>query len=127
LRWSAVGYIGLPYWKIRSILPSGLRTRVDGLVQHRAPTDMQLKKIGTLGELIGLNKEEVYAAYDSPANLTQWSNRRFTPFSALIILIIIIIASLVIIVLSVNYYAPPPVYAAGPRYGSIKPQDFILD
>jgi hypothetical protein len=108
-------------------IPSGLRTRVDSLVQNRAPTNRQLKKIELLGTQIGLNKEEVYAAYDSPTNLTQWSDRRVTPFSVLIILIVIIIASLVIIILSGNYFGPPPVYGAGLRYGSIKPQDFNLE
>lgn len=96
-------------------------------MQYRAPTAKQLKRIEILGERIGLNRDEVYAAYDNPTNLTQWSERRLTPFSACIIIIIIIIAGLVILVLTGNYPEPYQVYSAGPRYGSIKPQDFILE
>lgn len=126
MRWSGVRQIGIAYWKIRPFLPSNLRTQLESLVQYRTPPEKQLKKLEMLGESIGLNRKEVVAAYTTPTNLTQWSARRLTPFSACVMILVILVVSFLILALP-SIYAPPSTYAWGTRYGSIKPQDFRSD
>ena len=99
---------------------------IDRFTPTQAPTRKQLAEIEALGESIGLDKKEVYAAAGGPIGDAQVTKRQITPLSVCIMIIGIIIISFVILV--VGYYSnPPSVYGWGTRYGSIKPQDFISD
>ena len=100
---------------------------VDRFTPIQSPTRKQLAEIESLGESIGLDKQEVYAAARSPIGDAQLTRRQITPLSACIIILIIIISGFAILVLTGYYPEPPFVYGAGTRYGSIKPQDFISD
>jgi hypothetical protein len=94
-------------------------------MQYRAPSEKQLEKIEMLGERMGLTRNEVYAAYNPPINPAN-GRSRLTPLWTCITILIIIIVVIVIIIVG-NYLNPPSVYGFGPRYGSIKPQDFISE
>ena len=85
-----------------------------------------MESIAILGEKVGLNKSEIYAAVPSgmsPHGIVY--RRRMTLFTALASIFIIILGSFLFMVLTGNY-PPEPVstYTPGTRYGSISPEDF---
>ncbi len=127
MSWSSIGEIGFVYLKIRPFLPATMQKMIDRFSPIQSPSRKQIADIEALGESIGLDKKEVYAAVGSPIGDTQLTRRQMTPLSVCIFILIIIISGFVILVLSGYFLDPPFVYGAGTRYGSIKPQDFISD
>ena len=104
-----------------------MQKMADGFAPIQYPTRKQLAEIEALGESIGLDKKEVYAAAGGPIGDAHLTKRQISPLSACIIILIILISGFVILVLAGYYPESPFVYGAGTRYGSIKPQDFISD
>lgn len=101
---------------------------IDRLVNRQKMSKQQLSKIQQLGKNIGLDREEVNAALDSPASGGQpggLANNRF--FSRIAVISIFIIA--IGLILIVWHFLGPqgsPIhtYTPGTDYGTIKPQDF---
>ncbi len=92
---------------------------------RQIPTQKQLAEIETLGKGIGLDVKEIYAATNLEINNVQLTKRWLTPLTIFVMIITIIILSFVILIVAGIYPRPPTIYGAGPRYGSIKPRDFI--
>lgn len=125
MRWSGIGDVGFAYLRIRHILPRSLKKSLDRLAPRQIPTQKQLAEIEILGKGIGLNINEIYAATNLEINNEQLTKRWLTPLTVFVMIVVIIILSFVILILAGIYPNPPTIYGAGPRYGSIKPQDFI--
>jgi hypothetical protein len=83
--------------------------------------------IETLGENIGLDKNEIHAAVPGHFGpLHVGDRRRMTLFSYLMAILLIVAVSFVILVFTGNYPLSDPstTYTPGTRYGSISPRDF---
>jgi hypothetical protein len=118
----STGFFQSAYWKVQLYLPSSLRPSFDNLALNTEIEGGQIEQLEMLGEEIGLNRKEVYAAYTPPLNVEHWRSR-MTPFTACVMILIILIVSLLIASVPSPYY-PPSTYPTGARYGSIKPLDF---
>ncbi|MFW9963058.1 MAG: hypothetical protein ACFFCX_05830 [Candidatus Sifarchaeia archaeon] len=127
MRWSGRGTIGFAYLKFRHFLPTIMKMVADEFIQIQTPTRKQLAEIEVLGKRMGLDRKEIHAATNFPINNEYSRKRRLTPFSVFIMVLVIMMIAFVVLVLAGYFPRPPEVYGAGPRYGSIKPKDFILD
>ncbi|MFW9812643.1 MAG: hypothetical protein ACFFF9_09305 [Candidatus Thorarchaeota archaeon] len=122
-----LGEFEFMFWRIRMHLPSRLRKILENGLYSQFLSPSQLQMIETLGENIGLDKEEIHAAV--PGHLGPFhagDRRRMTLFSYLIAILLIVAVSLVILVFTGNYPLSDPstTYTPGTRYGSISPRDF---
>ena len=124
--WSGYGSAIFIFRGIKRYLPLRLQRVVEKELYSDSLTKSQMESIAVLGEKVGLNKSEIFAAVPSGMNPAGFGERRrMTLFSAIVSIVIIILGSFLFMVLIGNY-PPEPVYTytPGTRYGSISPDDF---
>ena len=125
--WSGYEAVIFTFRRVKLFLPSRLRKMIERELYSDSITKSQLKSMETLGEKIGLDRREVYAAVPSgiyPQGIAD--RRRMNLFSAVLSIFIIIVGSFLFLILTGSYPPDGPAYTytPGTRYGSISPNDF---
>lgn len=118
--------ISFGYRRVKSILPQGIQSGMENLLETTQPTQVQLKKIESLGLSIGLDKNEILAATSPPIQGTgQMPLTRRALLNTIVCRVLCLIILIIVLAITI-YFASNQgtVYAPGTRYGSIHPSDF---
>jgi hypothetical protein len=112
---------------MRPYLPTSVFSQLDRAIRKRSPTREQMGKISGLGKSIGLQKNEIIAAVDTPLVQSGITGKsRLSLFIAIIVVTIVAAIGILIMWYFVDPETSPiPTYAPGSFYGSIRPQDFL--
>lgn len=123
-----IAYLG--YAKVKSHMPSELRLAVESFLQIGRVSQVQMEKIESIGQTIGLERREIVAATSLPIdNIDSRGRGRISLLSALVAVFAIMCISFVVVVLFAggnlaDTVVPTYTYTPGTRYGSISPRDF---
>jgi hypothetical protein len=126
--WSGVSVLLPVLMQIRPFMPSALKKTIDQMISPAPLTQKQHDKISALGESIGLSKDEIRNAVDTPGlDLPAKGMSKM----ALVSSVVIIVIAAAVVILGVWHIISPetspiPTYAPGTDYGSIKPKDFDI-
>jgi hypothetical protein len=111
---------------MKPYLPQRIFFQIKSAIRPLEPTKSQLRKIASLGESIGLEKNEIIAAIDAPlAEPGMTGKSRLSLYLSIIIVTIIAVFGILLTWYVVDPDSfPVPTYVPGSLYGSIRPQDF---
>jgi hypothetical protein len=111
---------------LRPYLPKRMFSYLKQTIQKPNPTTKQLSELTRLGELVGLERNEIIAAIDAPLADQRSSGSGRQPMMITILLVTIAVAvwSLFIWYVVSPETFPIHTYRYGTLYGTIKPQDF---
>jgi len=125
----SLGSLAIEYWRVKSYIPSRMRSETERILRITGPTDSDIDRIESLGLAIGLERSEIRAATGLPMdNMRNGTERRIALLDRVICRVVcLIILFKVIIVILFAATTPGGIYAQGTRYGSISPNDFGTD
>jgi len=124
--WTLLGILP-KYISIKRHLPKTLTSMIEKTMTRSGLSGEQLSKIEQLGRNVGLEREEIIAAIDSPIPNSGIPGH---PKSLLIVTFVamaVIVVGIVLIVWTVVDPETSPIhtYVPGSLYGAIRPQDFV--